>query len=107
MVDHDGEIPVALAVGDLVDADPVQVRQPVGAGLGLGCNARRRFPDRVPIISPVLDAWHVIPSQGSHRCNPRCTFEAIGNGNDVSLEASGLESKAENNMLPSRVAARE
>ncbi len=48
VVDDDGEVLVAALVGDLIDADPAQVREPVGLGLRVGDHPGHDRPDRAP-----------------------------------------------------------
>jgi len=48
MIDHDGQIPVALLVADLIDADPAQVRPPVHPHPGIRGDPSHDRPDRAP-----------------------------------------------------------
>ena len=48
MIDDDDQVLVALAVGDLVDPDPPQPGQPVGAGGSLGGDPGDDVPDGPP-----------------------------------------------------------
>jgi hypothetical protein len=48
VVDHHRQVPVALLVGELVDPDPGQPREPVGGLLGIGDHAGDDPPDRRP-----------------------------------------------------------